>query len=147
MNSKDFDTVELETQRELESLLTEFGRLVDNGRADQVHELFTSDGSIRGPGLAMQTQAEIREKFTERAADKNRVSRHFWSNPYFERVDEETIRLSTVVQTFVHSLAEKEQLPAPANTFVVGDSVDVFKFCSDKKWRFQSRELTVIFRN
>ncbi len=127
--------------------MTEFGRLVDNGLAGKVHELFTEDGSINGPGLSMQSKAEIATKFAERGKDKNRVSRHIWTNPRFERIDDDTIRVCTVVQTYVHSLLEDEQLPAPAQSFIVGDSVDVMKFCSDKQWRFQSRELKVVFRS
>lgn len=139
--------VDLATQRKLETLMTEFGYLVDNGMADRVHELFTDDGSINGPGLSMQSKAEIADKFAERAKDKARVSRHIWTNPRFERLDESTVRVTTVVQTYVHTLVAEQQLPAPGQSFIVGDSIDVMRLGSDERWRFLSRELVVIFRS
>ena len=141
-----FETVEPATRRALEDLLTEFARLVDTGMADQVHTLFTEQGSITGPGLAMHSRAEIAQVFGERAKNKARVSRHLWSNPRFERLDDRTVRVTTVVQTFVHTLGEAESLPAPAGSFVIGDSIDVMEQGEDGVWRFRARELVVIFR-
>ncbi len=138
--------VDAQTQRELEALLTEFAFRTDHGQAATVHELFLEDGSIRGPGLAMQSRNEIAAQFAERGGDTARVSRHLWSNPRFERLGEHAWRVTTAVQTFIHRLAEGESLPAAACTLVVGDSIDVIESGSDGQWRFRSRELVVAFR-
>jgi hypothetical protein len=138
--------VDVQTQRELEALLTEFAYRADHGLAATVHELFIEDASIRGPGLAMQGRAEIAARFAERGRDSARVSRHLWSNPRFERLGKDACRVVTAVQTFIHRLAEGEALPATACTLVVGDSIDVIESCDDGRWRFRSRELVVAFR-
>jgi hypothetical protein len=137
--------VDVQTQCELEALLTEFAFRADHGLAATVHELFMEDGSIRGPGLKMQGRAEIAEQFAGRARDTVRVSRHLWSNPRFEKLDEHSWRVTTAVQTFIHQ-ADGETLPAAACTLVVGDSIDVIESCDDGRWRFRSRELVVMFR-
>jgi hypothetical protein len=139
-------SVDAQTQRELEALLTEFAFRADHGLAATVHELFVEDGSIRGPGLKMQGRGEIAEQFAGRARDTVRVSRHLWSNPRFEKLDERSWRVTTAVQTFIHRQADDETLPAAACTLVVGDSVDVIESCDDGRWRFRSRELVVMFR-
>ena len=140
------DGVDLATRRAIEDLLTEFAWRADHGRADIVHELFTEDGSIRGPGLDMRGRAEIAARFAERAADPQRVSRHAWSNPRFERLDDDAVRVVTIVQTSIHRLEPGQSLPAEACTFVVGDSDDVVVRGPDGQWRFRSRELGVAFR-
>lgn len=138
--------VDVPTQRALEALLTEFAWRVDHGQAARVHELFTADGSIRGPGLAMTGRDEIAREFAARGRDERRVSRHVWSNPRFERLDETAVRVTTAVQTYIHRLGEGDTLPAAAFTLVVGDSIDVIEQCDDGRWRFRSRELVVAFR-
>jgi hypothetical protein len=138
--------LDAQTQRQLEALLTEFAYRADHGRAATVHELFTEDGSIRGPGLAMQSRREIARQFAERGQDAARVSRHLWSNPRFENLGEDAWRVTTAVQTFIHRLADGEVLPVSACTLVVGDSLDVIEKCDDGQWRFRSRELAVAFR-
>ena len=138
--------VPAEARRALEALMTEFAYRVDHGLADRVHELFTENGSIRGPGLAMHSRDEIARQFRERAADTRRVSRHFWSNPRYERIDDRAVQVITAVQTFIHRLEEGEELPASGYTLVVGDSIDVAEQGSDGRWLFRSRELVVAFR-
>lgn len=137
---------DLHTRRQLEALLTEFAWRVDHGEAGTVHELFTEEGTISGPGLAMRGRDEIARQFTERARDTARVSRHLWSNPRFEPLADGAWRVTTAVQTFIHRLAEDEARPATACLLVVGDSIDVLQRCDDGRWRFRSRELVVAFR-
>lgn len=138
--------VDLQTQRELEALLTEFAFRADHGQAATVHELFIEDGSIRGPGLSMQGRSDIAAQFAERGRDTARVSRHLWSNPRFEKLGKGAYRVTSAVQTFIHRRAEGESLPAAGCTLVVGDSIDVIESCSDGRLRFRSRELVVAFR-
>lgn len=138
--------IDAPTRAELEALLTEFAWRVDHGLAGTVHELFTEDGSIRAPGLALGGRGEIAEQFAARAADTHRVSRHLWSNPRFERLDRTAVRVTTAVQTFIHRLEDGEALPAAAYTLLAGDSIDVMEAGADGRWRFRSRELVVAFR-
>lgn len=139
--------VDTATREALQDLLTEFARLADNGCGDRLHELFTEDGTITGPGLAMRGRAEIAQQFAARAGDPRRLSRHCWSNPRFERVDEDTVRVTTVVQTYMLMCEEGEEPPVDRYTHVVGDSTDVMRRCEDGCWRFASRELLVVFRS
>ncbi|MCC5867012.1 MAG: nuclear transport factor 2 family protein [Gammaproteobacteria bacterium] len=140
------DALDLTTQRQLEALLSEFAWRVDHGMADRVHELFTDDGEISAPGLALKGRPEIARTFGARSKNPRRVSRHFWSNPRFERLGERTVRVITAVQTYMHVLADNEALPAPVGSCVVGDSTDIMDHGSDGRWRFRSRTLDVVFR-
>ncbi|WP_197493326.1 nuclear transport factor 2 family protein [Woeseia oceani] len=133
------------TRVALEDLLTEFAWRVDHGHGDRVHELFIEVGSISAPGLTLNSRNEIASAFGQRAADANRVSRHLWSNPRFEELDSHRVRVVTVVQTFFHTMQEGEQTPVPNNNFVVGDSTDVIRRDDDGCWRFESRQLQVLF--
>lgn len=142
----DTRAIDAQTRSELEALLTEFAYRVDHGLAATVHELFTPDGSIRAPGLALDGREAIARQFGDRAADTRRVSRHFWSNPRFERLSKTAFRITTTVQTFIHRLADGESLPANGYTLVAGDSVDVIEAGADGCFRFRSRELLVAFR-
>ena len=145
--SENNNEVDAATRHALEALMTEFAHRVDRGLGDQVHELFTEDATITGPGLAMHSRGEIAAQFQARARDSARVSRHLWSNPCFERVDDRHVRVITVVQTYIHRLGEGEELPAGAHSLIVGDSIDVMRRCDDGRWRFASRHLNVLFRN
>jgi len=138
--------IDLQTRRELEALLTEFAYRVDHGMAGTVHELFTVDGSIHGPGLAMRGRDQIAGQFGARARDTLRASRHLWSNPRFEKLAGNLVQVTTAVQTFFGRLEEGADLPAAACTLVVGDSIDVVGSCDDGRWRFRSRELVITFR-
>lgn len=139
-------TVDAATRLALQDLMTEFAHRVDRGLGDRVHELFTEDGTITGPGLAMTSRREIAEQFAARAADPARVARHFWSNPCFEVMDDHHVRVTTAVQTFIHRREEGESGPATRYALIVGDSTDVMRRCDDGHWRFASRHLDVIFR-
>ena len=137
--------IDTQTRAELEGLLTEFAYRADHGLAATVHELFTEAGSLRAPGLALRGKSEIAAQFASRAADTRRLSRHFWSNPRYERLAADIIRVTTTAQTLVHRLADGEVPPSAAYTLIVGDSIDVCEAGADGRWRFQSRELVVTF--
>tara|TARA_R110002049_G_scaffold54526_6_gene151729 strand:+ start:7157 stop:7588 length:432 start_codon:yes stop_codon:yes gene_type:complete len=138
-------SVDAKTRLMLEDLMTEFAWRVDNGQADRVHELFTEKGRIKAPGLELDGREEIARVFGERAQSSGRVSRHLWSNPRFELIDESSVRVTTVVQTFFFTLEAGDQAPAANNNFIVGDSIDVMRREDDGCWRFESRQLQVCF--
>lgn len=125
--------------------MTEFAWRIDHGQADKVHELFIETGSVSAPGLTLNSREEIATTFANRARDKSRVSRHLWSNPRYEVLDENRVSVTTVVQTFMASLSEDEELPVANNTFIVGDSNDVVRRDADNRWLFESRQLQVLF--
>lgn len=138
-------SLDSETQFELERLMTEFAWRIDHGHADQVHDLFIESGSISAPGLNLNSREEIATQFGERAKDGNRVSRHSWMNPRFEVLAPDRIRVTTVVQTFMGSTAAGESLPIGNANFIVGDSIDVMQRDQKNQWRFESRQLQVLF--
>ena len=125
--------------------MTEFAWRVDHGQASQVHELFIETGKISAPGLNLNSRDEIAAVFGERAKDADRVSRHIWTNPRFEVMDANRVRVTTVVQTFMGSTGPGESLPIANAKFIVGDSIDVMQRDKKNQWRFESRELKVHF--
>lgn len=125
--------------------MTEFAWRIDHGQADRVHELFVEAGTVSAPGLTLNSREEIATTFANRAQDKSRVSRHLWSNPRYEILGEDRVSVTTVVQTFMASLSDDEELPVANDTFIVGDSNDVVRRDADNQWLFESRQLQVLF--
>lgn len=125
--------------------MTEFAWRVDNGQANRVHDLFIESGSISAPGLNLDSREAIATVFGERAQDENRVSRHSWMNPRFEVLGPDRIRVTTVVQTFMGSTDTGDSLPVGNANFIVGDSIDVMQRDKNDQWRFESRQLQVLF--
>ncbi len=125
--------------------MTEFAWRIDNGQADRVHELFLEAGSISAPGMTLNSREEIATTFGNRARDTSRVSRHLWSNPRYEILGQDRVSVTTVVQTFMGSLTDDEELPVANGNFIVGDSIDVVQRDADRRWLFESRQLKVLF--
>ncbi|MGH7822097.1 MAG: nuclear transport factor 2 family protein [Candidatus Binatia bacterium] len=119
-----------------EELLSEFSARLDEGRADTVHELFVENGCIVTPQFTLANREEIRRRFTDRARDTRRRTRHYWSNARFSG-DETEITVVTNVMTAIAVDGEP--------TIVMGGtSADVI-VPANGGWAFRSRTLEVSF--
>jgi len=120
----------------IEDLLTEFSSRVDEGRGATVHELFVESGRIETPQFVLAGRDAIRTRFTERAKDSSRRTRHYWSNPRFSGNEREI----TVV-TNVMTIVSVEGSP----TMVTGGSSTDVVVAELGGWAFRSRRLDVAF--
>lgn len=133
--------VSLQDRISIEAILTEFGWLVDHGKADQVADLFTEKGVIKTPMFTLNGKEEIARQFGERAKDTSRLSRHIWTNLRLKKIDDNQIRAQMAVQTYVAN----GEPPMKPDSLVVGDSLDLLELCDDGVWRFQERQLVIVF--
>ena len=122
------------TQLEIGALLSEFADRVDEGRAATVHELFVPAGRIETPAFVLEGRDKIRERFTARANDKSRKSRHYWSNARFSGSDAEVTVVTNVMTVIAVS--------GGPTTLMSGSSTDVL-VRDGNQWRFKSRRLGV----
>ena len=117
-------------------LLTEFSARVDEGRAATVHELFVEDATIETPQFVLRSRDAIRERFTARARDTSRRTRHYWSNARFSGGPTE-VTVITNVMTVIASAGVPTILTGGTSTdVVVHDGAG---------WAFRSRRLDVAF--
>jgi len=61
----------------------------DEGRGATVHELFVDAGRVETPNFVLASREEITRRFTARAKDATRKSRHYWSNAKFSGSEKE----------------------------------------------------------
>lgn len=128
--------IPVSTRLEIEDLLSEFSARVDEGRAATVHELFVESGRVETPQFVLANREEIRERFTARARDTSRKTRHYWSNPrYSGGADEVT------VVTNVFTVIAITGKPA----LVTGGSSTDVVVRQGPGWVFKSRRLEVVF--
>jgi len=121
---------------EIEDLLSEFAARVDEGRGATVHELFVDAGRVETPQFVLGSREEIRERFTARAKDATRKSRHYWSNAKFSGSETEV----TVV-TNVMTVTCVQDRP----TLLTGGSSTDVVVRHGATWAFKSRRLDVLF--
>ncbi len=131
------ESVDIEVQRAIEQLLTEFAYRVDHGQADRVHELFTPDATLSTPAFVLNGRDEIEARFKARAQDTARRTRHFWSNL---RLSREGMAIVAITNALTVVASE-----GVAPILMGGSSRDV---CvrRDDGWAFQSRALTIVFQ-
>ncbi len=130
------ESVDIEVQRAIEELLTEFAYRVDHGQADRVHELFTADATLSTPAFVLNGRDEIEARFKARAQDTARRTRHFWSNL---RLSREGMAIVAITNALTVVASE-----GVAPILMGGSSRDVC-VCRDAGWAFQSRALTIVF--
>ena len=120
----------------IEDLLNEFASRVDEGRGATVHELFIESGRIETPQFVLANRQEIRRRFTERARDPGRRTRHYWSNARFSG-DSGEVTVVTNVLTVVCIEGRKTTLAGGTSTDIVVPE--------EGRWAFRSRRLDVVF--
>ena len=130
------DAIDAAARDAITRLLTEFAARVDEGRAATVHELFVADAKIETPQFVLASRDAIRERFTARARDTSRWTRHYWSNLRFSGGPTEV----TVVTNVITVVAS----PGEATIVTGGTSTDVV-VPEGGSWAFRSRRLDIAF--
>jgi hypothetical protein len=128
--------ISLSTRVAIEDLMNEFSSRVDEGRGASIHELFIESGRIETPQFVLANREEIRERFTARARDTSRRTRHYWSNARFSG-DETEITVVTNVMTMIKLEGDK--------TIVTGGSSTDVVVQEQGGWAFRSRLLDVVY--
>ncbi len=129
-------TISPTTRQAVEDLITEFCYRVDWGRGDTVHELFTEDGVVDTPMFKLDGRDKIQERFTARARDASRKTRHFWTNLRLSG-DEREIHAVTNAMTVITIVGG----PTFTNG---GSSIDVL-VPGEGGLLFKSRRLEMVF--
>ena len=124
------------TRQAVEDLITEFCYRVDFGLGDTIHELFTADGLVDTPMFKLEGRDPIKERFSGRANDSSRKTRHFWTNLRLSG-DEQEIHATTNAMTVI-TVVGKDTITTG------GSSIDVL-VPSEGGLLFKSRRLEMVF--
>jgi hypothetical protein len=123
-----------ETARCLERICTEFCWLVDHGLADRTRHLFTDDVDYSAQGKESRGLAELMHRMSERAALRNRVSRHVSSGFRFHRVGPDEVLGYSLMVVY-------RDYAAPA---LVADVHDLFRRQETGCWKLARRRIVKI---
>jgi hypothetical protein len=127
-------------------LVNRYAALVDDGRADEVPDLFTEDGLWATPGLEMRGRAELAEGFGRRARRGERVSRHVCTNFHLSEVSDDEATGSVYLTLYRYDRADDAADPAPeTRPALVGVYRDRF-VRAGTRWLIAERRLQVDFQ-
>ncbi len=130
-----------EVRARIEELVHEHAWLIDHGRAAEVVELYAEDARIKGIGADKVGRSEIAAWAQQRAAMHERRSRHSQTNIRLDALALDRIA-GTVLLTLHRHDGEGSGSAAP---LLVGEYADVYTKDTDGRWRFQERELIILF--
>jgi uncharacterized protein (TIGR02246 family) len=131
-------------ERECERLVTRYCHIIDHGEASRVAELFSEDGTWRGPGVVMQGIEQIRVGFAAREANRARMSRHVCNNLLIDVVDEDNATGVVYLTLYRHDGDEKRRVSPLEGVELVGEYRDRFVRTPDG-WRIADRSTHVSF--
>jgi hypothetical protein len=127
-------------------LVYRYAALVDDGRADEIPDLFTEDGLWAAPGVEMKGRAELADGFGHRARQVERVSRHICTNFYLSEVSTDEATGSVYLTLYRHDRGDEPANPAPdARPALVGVYRDRF-VRSGTRWFIAERRLEIDFQ-
>jgi hypothetical protein len=132
-----------ETFRAVEQLIQRHAWLIDHGHADRVPELYTEDARLTGIGPDKIGRRAITQWADQRAAMKERRSRHVQTNIVLEELSPSLIRGTVILTLFRHD----GSADAPSAPMLVGEYDDTYALCADGLWRIGERHLTILFGN
>lgn len=124
---------------EIESVLTEWAWLIDQGKANRASALFAPDAQQQIGDIITTGIESITQGLDRRAAMKERTSRHVISN----------LRLTSTTDgqvdaTWILTLFRSDDSSKPAKPMMIGDVWDTFINEPDG-WKIKSRKITPIF--
>ncbi|MBS7700353.1 MULTISPECIES: nuclear transport factor 2 family protein [unclassified Chelatococcus] len=131
----------LEDRAAIEDLIQRHAWLIDHGESDRIGELFTQDATLYGVGPDKIGRAAIAAWGAERAAMRDRRSRHVQSNILLEPVAPDAARGCVVLTLYRH---DGPGLGSAA-PFLVCEYADRYRKEPDGAWRFAERRLSVLF--
>ncbi len=129
----------------LSAISSEFGYLVDHGRATECAELFTSDAKlVFGPGTPKPGTLEgleaIRGFLTARQALTHVTTRHIATNFRLEYDDGATARLESLLTVFRSDNSSRHPIVS-----TVSDIREIFTRAENDTWKIQERGTSPIF--
>jgi hypothetical protein len=129
-----------EDRAAIEDLIQRHAWLIDHGESDHIGELFTQDAALYGIGPDKIGRAAIAAWGAERAAMRERRSRHVQSNILIEPISPEAARGWVVLTLYRHDGPG----PGPAAPFLICEYADRYRK-EHGDWRFVERRLRVLF--
>ncbi len=133
--------VTAEVRARIEELVHEHAWLIDHGRAAEVVELYAEDARIKGIGADKVGRAEIAAWAQQRAAMHERRSRHSQTNIRLDTLASDRIAGTVLLTLYRHD----GEGPGSATPLLVGEYTDVYVMHADGRWRFQDRDLAILF--
>ena len=125
----------------LEALVMDHAWLIDQGRADEIPRLYTEDGSLHGVGPDLVGRDAIAAWSVNRAAMRDRVSRHVCTNFRLVPVSDDEVHGTSILTVFRHDGAGQRG----TTPFMVADCDAVYRRGDDGTWRIARRRLTPAF--
>jgi len=125
----------------IEDLVQRHAWLIDHGEADRVGELFTDDAGLYGAGPDKTGREAIAAWGRQRAALRERRSRHVQSNVLVEPLSPDTARGWVVLTLYRHDGPGE----GPAAPLLIGEYADRYRKGPDGAWRFAERRLSILF--
>ena len=130
-----------QTRYEIESVLTEWAWLIDQGKADRASVLFAPDVEQRVGDVITNGIENVAKGLERRAKMSNRTSRHVISNLRLASAPDGNVRA-----TWILTLFRSDDPVKPARPLMINDVQDTFCKGPDG-WKIKSREITPIFEN
>ncbi|MBD3848319.1 ketosteroid isomerase-like protein [Bosea sp. OAE752] len=130
-----------EDRAAIEDLIQRHAWLIDHGEADRIGALFTEDAGLYGVGPDKLGRAAIATWGAERAAMRERRSRHVQSNILIEPVSSDAAHGCVVLTLYRHDGPG----PGAAAPFLICEYADRYRKEPDGAWRFAERRLAVLF--
>lgn len=131
----------IEDRAAIEDLIQRHAWLIDHGASDRIGEFFTEDAALYGVGPDKLGRAAITAWGAERAAMRERRSRHVQGNILIEPVSPEAALGFVVLTLYRHDGAG----PGSATPFLICEYADRYRKEPDGAWRFAERRLSVLF--
>lgn len=126
----------------LEDLNTAFTYYLDHNRVDELAALFTEDAVYSHDTRRSQGREEIRALFVARTALGPRTARHLYSGLRLDVQSADHASGTSVCMTFASDGAPPI---AHALPYLVADFEDLYRRCSDGKWRIAARHIRRVF--
>jgi hypothetical protein len=133
------DMPDIQTRREIESVLVEWSWLIDHGRAQDAAVLFTQDAEQSIAGVTASGIEAIAQGLKRRADMTGRTSRHVISNLRLSMSSDATVDV-----TWILTLYRSDDAGKPARPILVGDVQDGFRK-EASGWKIRSRKVVPVF--
>ncbi|WP_210249052.1 MULTISPECIES: nuclear transport factor 2 family protein [unclassified Bradyrhizobium] len=130
---------DIQTRREIESVLVEWSWLIDHGRAQDAAVLFTQDAEQSIAGVTASGIEAIAQGLKRRADMTGRTSRHVISNLRLSMSSDATVDV-----TWILTLYRSDDAGKPARPILVCDVQDSFRK-EASGWKIRSRKVIPVF--
>ena len=136
------DLALLKARLDLQDLNTAFTYFLDHNRIEDLVNLFTEDALYTHGERQSRGRGAIRLLFVKRAQGGLRTSRHMATGLMVQIEDKSLARGTSVCMTFAFDGAPPI---VPAIPHLVADFEDVYRKCTDNRWRIAERHIRRLF--